>query len=50
MMQFITKKVALDNPATTLRVIFDANRESTVDIKVLHRTFEEWMMQVVLMS
>ena len=35
---YITKKVALDNPATTLRVIFDANRESTADIKVLHRT------------
>ena len=35
---YITKKVALENPATTLRVLFDANRESTADIKVLHRT------------
>ena len=35
---YITKKVALDNPATTLRVLFDANREDTSDIKVLHRT------------
>ena len=35
---YITKKVALENPATSLKVLFDANREDTADIKVLHRT------------
>ena len=34
---YITKRATLENPATSLRVIFDANREDTADIKVLHR-------------
>jgi len=34
---YITKRATLENAATSLRVIFDANREDTADIKVLHR-------------
>jgi hypothetical protein len=34
---YLTKKVTLDNPATSLKVIFDANRESEADIKVLYK-------------
>ena len=34
---YITKKVALQNPATALKVIFDANRPATTDIKVMHK-------------
>ena len=35
---YMTKRATLENPATSLRVIFDANREDTADIKVLFRT------------
>ena len=35
---YITKRALLENAATSLRVIFDANREDTADIKVLFRT------------
>jgi len=34
---YITKRATLENPATSLRVIFDANREDTADIKVLYK-------------
>ena len=34
---YITKKVALQNPATALKVLFDANRPATTDIKVMHK-------------
>ena len=33
----MTKRATLQNPATSLRVLFDANRESTADIKVLFK-------------
>jgi len=35
---YVTKRATLENPATSIRVIFDANREDTADIKVLFRT------------
>lgn len=34
---YLTKRATLENPATSLRVIFDANREDTADIKVLYK-------------
>ena len=34
---YITKKVALQNPATALKVLFDAMRPATADIKVMHK-------------
>ena len=34
---YLTKKITLDTPATSLKVIFDANRESEADIKVLFK-------------
>ena len=34
---YITKKVALQNPATALKVLFDANRLATTSIKVMHK-------------
>ena len=34
---YITKKVALENPATALKVLFDANRPASTEIKVLHK-------------
>jgi hypothetical protein len=34
---YITRKVALQNPATALKVLFDANRPATADIKVLYK-------------
>ena len=34
---YITKKVALENPATSIKVTFAANKVETSDIKVLHR-------------
>ena len=34
---YITKKVALQNPATALKVLFDGNRPATSDIKVMHK-------------
>ena len=34
---YLTKRATLQNPATSLRVLFDANRESTADIKVLFK-------------
>jgi hypothetical protein len=34
---YITKRATLENAATSLRVIFDANREDTADIKVLYK-------------
>jgi len=34
---YLTKSAALETPATSLRVLFDANRESTADIKVLFK-------------
>ena len=34
---YLTKRVTLENAATSLRVIFDANREDTADIKVLYK-------------
>jgi len=35
---YLTKKINIDNPATSLRVIFDANREDAASIKVLYKT------------
>ena len=35
---YLTKKINLENPATSLRVIFDANREDAASIKVLYKT------------
>ena len=37
MLLYITKKVALENPATSLKVTFAANKVATSDIKVLHK-------------
>ena len=34
---YITKKVALQNPATAIKVLFDAMRPATTDIKVMHK-------------
>ena len=34
---YITKKVALQNPATALKVLFDAMRPATTEIKVMHK-------------
>ena len=34
---YLTKKINLGNPATSLRVIFDANREDAASIKVLYK-------------
>tara|TARA_B100000795_G_C22755354_1_gene421254 strand:- start:64 stop:1482 length:1419 start_codon:yes stop_codon:yes gene_type:complete len=34
---YITKKVALQNPANSIKVLFDANRPATSDIKVLFK-------------
>ena len=34
---YITKKVALENPATSIKVTFAANKVATSDIKVLHK-------------
>jgi hypothetical protein len=34
---YLTKKINLQNPATSLRVIFDANREDAASIKVLYK-------------
>ena len=34
---YLTKKINLENPATSLRVIFDANREDAASIKVLYK-------------
>jgi hypothetical protein len=34
---YLTKRATLENPATSLRVIFDANRDDTADIKVLYK-------------
>ena len=34
---YITKKVALQNPATAIKVLFDGNRPATSDIKVMHK-------------
>jgi hypothetical protein len=35
---YLTKKINLETPATSLRVLFDAARESDADIKVLFKT------------
>jgi hypothetical protein len=35
---YLTKKINLENPATSLRVILDANRENAASIKVLYKT------------
>ena len=35
---YITKKVALENPATALKVIFAAHRDASAEIKVLFKT------------
>ncbi len=35
---YITKKIALENPATSLRVVFAANKFGTADIEVLFKT------------
>ena len=34
---YLTKKINLDNPATSLRVLLDANREDAASIKVLYK-------------
>ena len=34
---YITKKVALENPATAIKVLFAANRDSDAEIKVFYR-------------
>ena len=35
---YMTKKINLENPATSLRVLLDINRDSSADVKVLFRT------------
>ena len=35
---YLTKSIALENPATSIKVIFSAIKTGTTDIKVLHRT------------
>jgi hypothetical protein len=35
---YITKKIALENPATSIRVVFAANKLNTADIEVLFKT------------
>ena len=35
---YLTKKVNIENPATSLRVLFDANRQNAASIKVLYKT------------
>ena len=37
---YITKKVALQNPATALKVLFTANRQASTDIKVMFKILE----------
>ena len=36
---YLTKIIALENPATSLKVIFDAFRPAAADIRVLYRLF-----------
>ena len=35
---YLTKKITLETPATSLRVLLDANRDNAADIKLLYKT------------
>ena len=35
---YITKKINLENPATSIRLLMDVNREPSADVKVLFKT------------
>ena len=35
---YLTKKITLETPATSIRVILDANRDNAADIKLLYKT------------
>jgi len=38
---YVSKKISLTNPATSIKVLFGANRPSTADIKVLYRIYRK---------
>jgi hypothetical protein len=35
---YLTKKITLETPATSIRVLLDANRDNAADIKLLYKT------------